>query len=541
MKKCCFILLTILVSVSLNAQMNMDPGLDYSKALKTDYEAYDPAPFVSTVNKEDLHKYISKLASDEFEGRETGQPGNRKAADFIRDRFVEFGIPPVPGTGSYFQTMQFNWNSWNKVEMVADGEEYRHGWDFLAFHANNSSLDLKNIKEVIFAGYGIEGDGFSDYANANVRDKVVVVLNGEPKDKSGISLITGTEDPSDWSTDWTKKVKLAKAKGAKAILVVHNKLQSVASENRPLWFGRQTTLGAMPDFDELCNNFYLSSSSAKLLFGRSYKKVVRARKKIQKKKAFKAVPIETDLTILLDKKESKLVGDNVLGYIEGSDPALKDELLVITAHYDHLGKRGKDIYNGADDNASGTSTVLEVAQAFAEAKKAGKGSRRSVLCMMVTGEEKGLLGSKYYTQKPVFPLEKTIVNINVDMVGRVDKKYKDNPEYIYVIGSDRLSTSLHAINEGVNDRFTNLVLDYTYNAESDPNRYYYRSDHYNFAEKGIPAIFYFNGTHKDYHRTTDTMDKINFEKMAKIGQLVFHTAWEIANRDDRIQVDVYTK
>ena len=132
-------------------------------------------------------------------------------------------------------------------------------------------------------------------------------------------------------------------------------------------------------------------------------------------------------------------------------------------------------------------------------------------------------------------------HINVDMVGRVDEKHAADPNYIYVIGSDRLSTTLHEINEAANDKYTQLELDYTYNAEDDPNRYYYRSDHYNFAERGIPAVFYFNGTHADYHQDTDTVDKINFEKMARIGQLVFYTAWELANRDERIKVDVGVK
>ena len=157
--------------------------------------------------------------------------------------------------------------------------------------------------------------------------------------------------------------------------------------------------------------------------------------------------------------------------------------------------------------------------------------------MLVYGEEKGLLGSQYYAQYPIFPLEKTVVDVNVDMVGRVDDEHKDNPDYIYVIGADRLSSELHQINEHANSTYTNLTLDYKYNDEKDPNRYYYRSDHYNFAKNGIPAIFFFNGTHADYHRTSDTPDKINFEKMTKIGHLVFYTSWELANRDQRIKVD----
>ena len=219
---------------------------------------------------------------------------------------------------------------------------------------------------------------------------------------------------------------------------------------------------------------------------------------------------------------------------------MKKEIVVVSAHYDHIGKRGNAVYNGADDNGSGTTTVLEIAQAFAKAKADGVGPRRSVMMIWVTGEEKGLLGSDYYSEFPVFPLENTVVDVNVDMVGRVHEKYEDNPNYIYVIGADRLSTELHQINEAANDKYSNLVLDYTYNDENDPNRFYYRSDHYNFAKKGIPAIFYFNGTHADYHMISDTVEKINFEKMEKVGRLIFHTAWELANRDKRIEVDVRT-
>ena len=162
---------------------------------------------------------------------------------------------------------------------------------------------------------------------------------------------------------------------------------------------------------------------------------------------------------------------------------------------------------------------------------------RSVVVMLVSGEEKGLLGSKYYVEHPIFPLENTIVDINVDMIGRVDKNHETNPNYIYVIGADRLSSELHEINEKANERYTQLELDYTFNAENDPNRYYYRSDHYSFAQKGIPSVFFFNGTHDDYHRASDTIEKINFEKMTRITHLIFHTAWDLANRDERIKVD----
>ncbi len=236
---------------------------------------------------------------------------------------------------------------------------------------------------------------------------------------------------------------------------------------------------------------------------------------------------------LLGNKK-KIKGENVLGYIEGDD--LKDELIIVTAHYDHLGKHDSLVFNGADDDGSGTVAALEIAEAFMLAKKAGHGPRRSVLIMPVSGEEKGLLGSKYYTENPVYPLEKTVANLNIDMIGRLDD-WHDTANYVYLIGADRLSQELHDISEEVNKKYIGLNLDYTFNEEDDPNRYYYRSDHYNFAKNNIPVIFYFNGVHEDYHKTTDTIEKIDFQKIENITRLVFLTAWELANRDERIVVD----
>jgi Zn-dependent M28 family amino/carboxypeptidase len=226
--------------------------------------------------------------------------------------------------------------------------------------------------------------------------------------------------------------------------------------------------------------------------------------------------------------------------IEGTDK--KDEYVIITSHYDHVGKRPDGtIYYGADDDGSGTTGILELAEAFAKAKAAGKGPRRSILFMTVSGEEKGLWGSEYYSNHPVFPLEKTSVDLNIDMIGRIGEEYlkdKDSVNYIYVIGDDKLSTDLTPITEEVNKKYSKMKLDRKYNDPNDKNRFYYRSDHYNFAEKGVPVIFYFNGVHADYHKPTDTPDKINYKLMAKRGQLVFYTAWEMANRDEMLKRDL---
>ncbi|KAA1245340.1 M28 family metallopeptidase [Aquimarina sp. RZ0] len=230
--------------------------------------------------------------------------------------------------------------------------------------------------------------------------------------------------------------------------------------------------------------------------------------------------------------------ENVLAFIEGTEKP--EEIVVLSAHYDHVGvDESGNIYNGADDDGSGTVSLLEIAEAFIKAKNKGHGPKRSILFLHVTGEEKGLYGSRYYTENPVFPLENTVTDLNIDMIGRIDKDHEEEAKnnYIYLIGSDRLSTELHTLSEEVNTKYTQLDLDYTYNAKDDPNRFYFRSDHYNFAKHNIPIIFYFNGVHEDYHKPTDTADKINYDLMAKRAQLVFFTAWEVANRAERLVVD----
>ncbi len=319
------------------------------------------------------------------------------------------------------------------------------------------------------------------------------------------------------------------------VLLVSNDLKGFLMENRKYLLGPGLQLG---DLRELSNDYvshaYVSTKLAEAIIADKAKKVTKARTKMSKKGKSKPVSLPTNLRASFDNYLNIIEGQNVMAYLEGTD--LKDEVIVVSAHYDHLGKRGNDIFNGADDNGSGTSTVISIAEAFYNAKVAGEGPRRSILFLLVTGEEKGLLGSKYFAENPTMPLENIIANVNVDMIGRIDENHT-HPNYIYVIGSDRLSTTLHEINEKANQDYVQLELDYTYNSEEDPNRYYYRSDHYNFAEKGIPAIFYFSGVHEDYHRPSDTVEKILFDKAAKTGKLIFHTIWELANRDERIQVD----
>ena len=236
---------------------------------------------------------------------------------------------------------------------------------------------------------------------------------------------------------------------------------------------------------------------------------------------------------LLGKKYND--SENVLAFIKGSDKP--DEVIIISAHLDHLGiEKDGNINNGADDNGSGNVALLEMAQAFKKAEEEGFGPKRSILFLHVTAEEIGLQGSRYYTQNPIFPIENTIANLNIDMIGRADK-YHESTDYVYLIGADRLSTELHYISEAINSKFFNLELNYKYNDENENNRYYYRSDHYNFAQKDIPVIFYFNGEHEDYHLPTDTPDKIDYPLLEKRTRLIFATAWQLANQPNRILVD----
>ncbi|MEO8253363.1 MAG: M28 family peptidase [Flavobacterium sp.] len=235
------------------------------------------------------------------------------------------------------------------------------------------------------------------------------------------------------------------------------------------------------------------------------------------------------------KNENLPDSENIWAYIEGTEKP--DEIIVLSAHYDHVGTKNGDVFNGADDDGSGTVALLEMAQAFQLAKKDGKGPKRSILFLHVTGEEHGLHGSRYYSENPLFPLKNTVADINIDMIGRRDEAHANSNNYVYVIGADRLSTELDQICKEVNEKYVHLDLDYKYNAKNDPNRFYERSDHYNFAKFGIPSVFLFNGVHADYHRKTDTPDKIEFDALAKRTQLAFNIAWELANRENRIVAD----
>ena len=530
---CVSISLCLIASVSWGQYASGKMNPDTSQAVITD-ASIPQISYAATITASDMRAHLSILASDAYEGRETGTDGNVKAAAYIRKQLEDRSIQGKGTKDGYYQPVAFTFTKWDELSLQVGDTTYRHLWDYLAFPDKNTSSSSR-ADEVLFMGYGIHDGRYSDYGKKKVNGKTIIIYDGEPMDEDGNFLISGSQETSLWS-DTQNKLVVAKRMGADMVYIIEDNIQKLLSENRRRVLGETVSLGDIINEElPVPNHVYISTDIAKKMMGNQVEKIIDARKKISAGKSSKPIKLKTQIALKLMPTHRVLAGDNVLGFIPGKSKA--EEIIVVSAHYDHVGKKGDVVFNGADDNGSGTTTVLEIAEAYKAAHQGGHGPERSILFLWVTGEEKGLLGSEYYASQPIFPLENTVANVNIDMVGRIDNIYKDDPNYIYVIGSDRLSTDLHKINEDMNQKYAQVTLDYTYNSETDPNRYYYRSDHYNFARNGIPAIFFFNGVHDDYHQPSDTIDKIDFNKMEKIGRLIFHTVWELANRPDRIVVD----
>ncbi|WP_188749250.1 M28 family peptidase [Parapedobacter defluvii] len=491
--------------------------------------------YATEINPESARRHLSILASAEYEGRGTGELGGEKAAAYIAAEFKRLGLT-APVEGSYFQPVKLVRTRFDVKEFAIAGQSFRNGKDFY-FVGGGPETHIQ-AKDIVFIGYGISEDKYDDLKGIDIEGKVVLVLSeGEPKDSKGNSLITGTDTPSDWATSNTKRLQNITSKKPELIIAVSNTLkESLARFGYRLTQPRIALDEGKSQVTHTAPVVTIGKDMANLLFAKTGTSVDKLSAKIDATQKSQSGVYKVDLNTSFGSKTEPFTSNNVLGYLEGT--GLKDELLVITAHYDHEGNQNGVIFFGADDNGSGTTGVLEIARAFAKAKSEGHGPRRSILFMAVTAEEKGLLGSNYYSRHPVFPLENTVVNLNTDMIGRIDDKHLNgNHNYVHAIGSDKLSSELKAINEKANATYTQLELDYMYDDPKDPMRIYYRSDQYNFAKHGIPVIFYFSGLHPDYHTPADTVDKIHFELLCKRARLAFHTAWEIANRDQRLVVD----
>lgn len=502
--------------------------------------------YASTVTAADLSKHLHILASDEYEGRNTGEKGQKMAAEYISREFREDGLagPVKDGSNPYYQSFNLEQSQWGTGYITVGQEKFLMMQDF--FVLGSTAYQNEKAANVVFAGYGIDSDQYSDYNGLDVTGKMVVVLAGEPKGNNGNFLISGTDKASDWGRDYRMKRDAATKHGAESVLIVTGttpeEFNSLTQRYKAYASHPSVSLPSSGSQAQATTAFVSPLVGASLL-GTTPEKLIGYATQVSS--ANKPVALNftaaKDVKIRTERIVSPLSTENVLGFIEGSDK--KEEVVVVTAHYDHVGMdetlEGDKIFNGANDDGSGTVAVIEIAEAFAQAKKDGFGPRRSILFMTVTGEEKGLLGSEYYSENPIFPLENTVADVNIDMIGRMDYEHEktNDSNYIYVIGADKLSSELDQINREVNEKYVKLDLDYTFNDENDPNRFYYRSDHYNFAKHGIPIVFYFNGVHDDYHKPSDEVDKIIFDSAEKVARLAFHVAWELANRDNRIVVD----
>lgn len=454
--------------------------------------------YASTITPQDMRSKLSILASDEFGGRETGTEGQKMASKFLEDFYKEIGLEG-PVNGTYRQKFSMYQSNWADVYVKTKSGKKMNGDGYIFSGFANQSKEMR-MKTAYLGEVSADTD-FSAY-----KDMGVIVI-GSNREASA-------------------KMKEA---GIKAVWIASADDEQFASR---LPRFKRGFMNSRLRFDEQPSEeniqFYITKAMAADMMATSVEK-------LEDPAAIK----QRTIRFMVKENRKTVDTENMMAYLEGTD--LKDEVLVISSHYDHIGQNedGTVINNGADDDGSGTTGVMEIAEAFAQAAAEGNRPRRSILFLNVTGEEKGLLGSAYYADNPIFPIENTVNNLNIDMIGRVDPEHEEagNKDYVYVIGSEKLSSHLKVISEYANITYTGLDLDYRYDDPNDRNRFYYRSDHYNFAKSGIPIIFYFNGTHADYHRPTDTVDKIEFEAMSKRAKLVFHTAWILANRNDRTPVD----
>ncbi len=498
------------------------------------------AKYAATITPQALKEKLTILAGADMEGRETASPGQKKAAAWIESQFKSFGL--LPGNGdSYQQLYPVYQDQLTSSKLMVNGKNFDFDKDY------SFGITSGNWKygEVVFAGYGIVDSlkGTNDFAGLDVKGKVVLVLDN-PNAAPAFGVRGGGGNggqaagaPRPYRAP-TAAESVRKLGGIGLVTVIDFN----APNRRPAQTkGRMsivapaapaagTTTGTLAPFFTAS----VSNAVASALMGRTSTIALADLKNINKGTYY------SEFVVSAERSTVTLESSNVIGILPGTSK--KDEYVFMTGHYDHLGKNAKgQIFYGADDDGSGSVGVIQEAEAFAAAYKAGHKPKRTLVFMTVSGEEKGLLGSAYYGDHPTVDLAKVSADLNTDMIGRGDSSRKgDTLNYIYVIGHDKLSSELSTLSETINKQYiTNLALDYKYDDPNDQNRIYYRSDHYNFAKKGVPILFYYDGMlGADYHQLTDTVDKIQFDVMSRRAQLVFHTGWVIANKDAMLKRDI---
>ncbi len=503
---------------------------------------------VDTISANQIKDYLTFIASDEMEGRDTPSRGLDTTAKFLAVNLARWGFKPAGDDGSFFQRIDLRRaradNGQTKVEI--NGRTLTAGTDYLpAGGSGNVSGQL------VFAGSGwlLKSREIDAYKGVDPTGKIAVIF-GTPNERPR----TGRGDFGKPGEDFMNPVDYARSKGVVGLIYVPD-FQYLANwqRNRQRIMERGSTVvakfqsaatAALPSIvisPETANALFAGEpQSASVIFNASYGG------------AGTALPAPflmnqtKNITMNVVSNTETVPTQNVVAVWEGSDPVLKNEYVALGAHYDHVGicapAGGDTICNGADDDGSGTTALLSMAEALAKAPVRPK---RSVLFVWHCGEEKGLWGSRYFVEYPTVPLNQVVAQINIDMIGRSKKEGDTNarnqdltgPDSIYLIGSTMMSTELGELVNAVNKSFLNITFDTRYDDPKDPHRFFYRSDHFNYARKGIPIIFFFDGEHEDYHRPGDSADKIDYQKMEKVTRTIYMTLWEIANRPTRLKVD----
>lgn len=507
----------------------------------------DAIKFSKAINPDNAYKHLSVLASDEYEGRETGTKGAWMAADYIRDYFKSIGLKG-PVNGSYFQKINLVNVTLKESHVTVNGQPKAYQKDYIVSPSLISDNGFTfSTDQIVFIGYGIKKDSYNDFAGTDIKGKVVMMFNGgDPTIKPGTRV-----DRAAYRAMLESRAKYFAENNVKAVILIDPSVDRITENTKQAQNNGRVMVKTDAAIEAQKQNemprISISVALANDLLKSANITVADLQKKITESLTPASQVLNVPFSASAAKNEAAVRCENVLGYLEGSDPVLKKEVLILTGHYDHIGletdPNAKDkVNNGADDDGSGTTGVLLMAKAFTDAKKAGKGPKRSILFMTVVGEEKGLWGSEWYSEHPVFPVANTIADLNTDMIGRTGEEYLGKPDsanYIYSVGSRMLSSDLANLSEQVNATYTKMKLDYKYDDPKDPEQIYYRSDHYNFAKLGIPIIFYYDGMlQQDYHKPGDEVSKINFPLLTKRAKLTYFTAWELANRAKRPVVDM---
>ncbi|HUS10423.1 MAG TPA: M20/M25/M40 family metallo-hydrolase [Pyrinomonadaceae bacterium] len=503
---------------------------------------------VDTISATQLKDYLSFIASDEMEGRDTPSRGLDTTARFIAMNLSRWGLKPAGDVGSFFQKIALSRELIDKTETRAqlNNQLLTLGEDYIPFAR---PADIAPT-QLLFAGNGwfVKSKNIDPYKGIDPQGKIVVIfapVNALPR---GIrnSDLTGKR-----GEDWMNGAEYAQKRGAAGIVIVPD-FQYLANWDRNRT--RITERGAMkvdkfqPPSGAQIPLVVISPRVASVLFQGEKRSAVSLFESVygaQPAESFLLNP-EKKFSLTVKVKSEGATTQNVVAVLEGGDPVLKSEYVALGAHYDHVGVgvpvNGDAIYNGADDDGSGTTALLSMAEALT---KASVRPKRSILFVWHAGEEKGLWGSRYFTDFPTIALDQIVVQLNIDMIGRSKPAGDANPlnrelsgpNEIYVIGSKMMSTELGELVENVNKQYLNLTYDYRYDDPADPNRFFFRSDHYNYARKGIPVVFFFDGEHEDYHGPGDSVDKIDFEKLQNVARTIYLTLWEVANRPARPKVD----